>query len=322
MPSEILTTDTSLQGWGPPFGTNSSTVRGKPGFPSTRSGYGPCFWPLTVRPLRWIRRHGILLKSSFIPGKDKLLANVLSHGRFRTTEWQLHPTPVMSLLQLHGQPVVDQSASSVNHQLPAYCARYREPQALTTDALSISWTFFFGYAFPPVTIFSWVLQLIEDDQASVLLLARSSRVVPGRGQRIFSQRATSRFAGSRRTPTRLTYRTRLVHFFTWCSAQETDPSSVGSNLLCDFFIHVFDQGLSPSTLRGYRSAIAFDAHRIRWWSFSFGSPDYLSPFSVLLSSTSSGSSPSSFLESTQGSSNSVTTSVRTFGSGVSPQRHH
>ncbi|VDI72623.1 Hypothetical predicted protein [Mytilus galloprovincialis] len=46
-------------------------------------------------------------------------------------------------------------------------------------------------------------------------------------------------------------------FCTWCLSKQIDPITVTVQQLADFFLHLFEEkGYSPSTIKGYRSAIA------------------------------------------------------------------
>ena len=70
-----------------------------------------------------------------------------------------------------------------------------------------------------------------------------------------SDRAANMLAESLRHSTRQTYDSRLRPYFSWCDNLSVDPVSCPVGPLCDFFISLFDKGLSLATLRGYRSAV-------------------------------------------------------------------
>ena len=71
-----------------------------------------------------------------------------------------------------------------------------------------------------------------------------------------SERAANLAAKFLRTSTRDTYDSRLHRFYKWCREIQTDPTSAPVGKIADFLILLFDEGLSLSTIRGYRSAIA------------------------------------------------------------------
>ena len=71
-----------------------------------------------------------------------------------------------------------------------------------------------------------------------------------------SDRAAEFSAEAIRDSTRATYDSKLECFFKWCERISCNPSSASLGQVADFLIHLFDKGLSPSTIRLYRSAIA------------------------------------------------------------------
>ena len=63
-------------------------------------------------------------------------------------------------------------------------------------------------------------------------------------------------AESRRASTLKVYNARLAAFSDWCEERGHFPREVSCPTVADFLIHLFDKGLSLSTIRGYRSAIS------------------------------------------------------------------
>ncbi|CAG2244243.1 unnamed protein product [Mytilus edulis] len=73
----------------------------------------------------------------------------------------------------------------------------------------------------------------------------------------FSEGATKRISGSVRQSTGAVYDSKWSIFCTWCLSKQIDPITVTVQQLADFFLHLFEEkGYSPSTIKGYRSAIA------------------------------------------------------------------
>ena len=71
-----------------------------------------------------------------------------------------------------------------------------------------------------------------------------------------SERAASVAAKFLRSSTRGTYNSRLQRFYSWCDEDKVDPSSAPLGKITDFLLMLFDEGLSISSIREYRSAIA------------------------------------------------------------------
>ncbi|CAG2215412.1 unnamed protein product [Mytilus edulis] len=73
----------------------------------------------------------------------------------------------------------------------------------------------------------------------------------------FSEGAMKRISGSVRQSTGAVYDSKWSIFCTWCLSKQIDPITVTVQQLADFFLHLFEEkGYSPSTIKGYRSAIA------------------------------------------------------------------
>ena len=88
----------------------------------------------------------------------------------------------------------------------------------------------------------------------------SSRLVAVRDslrKRGFSSEAAKHISGSVRESTNLVYDARWTIFSNWCSEREIDPFQITVQHLADFLVFLFEvKGLSPSTIKGYRSAIS------------------------------------------------------------------
>ena len=64
-------------------------------------------------------------------------------------------------------------------------------------------------------------------------------------------------------------------FCSWCLSKQIDPLSITAQQLAEFFMYLFeDKGYTPSTIKGYRSAIARTIHLSS--GPDFGSDEFLS----------------------------------------------
>ena len=126
---------------------------------------------LAAQLWRWCRRMAITPVASFIPGRENLIADFLSRGRYLPSEWMLHPEVFCRIRSCLGPLEVDIFASVLNHQLPKYCSRVRDQGAWALDAFSLSWENLQGFAFPPFQLIPRVLRKIREDRARVLVIA-------------------------------------------------------------------------------------------------------------------------------------------------------
>ena len=96
---------------------------------------------LAIELWDWCIQRGIHLSAAHIPGEDNLVADFLSRGKFLPSEWTLNPLIFQKICQvLVPHPEIDLFASTLNFQLPKYCARCRDPPAWKVDALSFRWS--------------------------------------------------------------------------------------------------------------------------------------------------------------------------------------
>ena len=71
-----------------------------------------------------------------------------------------------------------------------------------------------------------------------------------------SRRAADVAVLARRHTTSKTYNSRLALFAEWAASRSVDPLEASLDDICNFFLHLFDNGRQVSTIKNYRSAIA------------------------------------------------------------------
>lgn len=124
------------------------------------------------RTLRWAELHVPALSAVHIPGVDNWAADFLSRETVDPGEWSLHPAVFLQICQRWGVPDVDVFASRLNHKLPVYVSRARDPEALAVDALVLPWTGFdFLYLFPPLPLLPRVLKRVKAEGTPAVLIA-------------------------------------------------------------------------------------------------------------------------------------------------------
>ena len=73
----------------------------------------------------------------------------------------------------------------------------------------------------------------------------------------FSDQVATRIEAPQRRSTRFVYEAKWAIFVRWCKAHQVDFHSPSVEQIVDFLLHLFqDKKLQPSTIEGYRSAIA------------------------------------------------------------------
>jgi hypothetical protein len=126
---------------------------------------------MTWDMMQWCINHNIDLQATHIPGKDNVLADSLSRHVFSNLEWSLNDKVVQTLFKQWSTPSIDLFANHHNAKLIRFCALRFHPQAVSTNALTMSWRNLYLYAFPPFPIIARVLAKIRQDQATAILIA-------------------------------------------------------------------------------------------------------------------------------------------------------
>ena len=94
----------------------------------------------------------------------------------------------------------------------------------------------------------------ESHQPQSSCLAPRSLAIQERG---FSDEVAARIEAPQRSSTRAVYKSKWAIFIKWCQSHEVDFRAPSVNQIADFLLHLFkERNLQPSTIEGYRTAIA------------------------------------------------------------------
>ena len=119
----------------------------------------------------WAIPRDLWLSAAHIPGKINTRADFESRENKSTHEWKLEPTELQQALNiLRVKPIIYLFASRLNYQFEDYVSYRPDPGASAIDAFTISWSNLEFYAFPPFSVIPHVLQKIQEDQASGVLV--------------------------------------------------------------------------------------------------------------------------------------------------------
>ena len=94
----------------------------------------------------------------------------------------------------------------------------------------------------------------ESDQSKPTRLALRAKAIREQG---FSSPVASQIEAPQRHSTRTVYEAKWAVFVRWCESSQVDFRSPSVKQIADFLLHLFqEKNLQPSTIDGYRSAIA------------------------------------------------------------------
>ena len=248
---------------------------------------------LLWRILTWCSQRQVTLKGRHIPGRLNVIADKLSRlGQTIQTEWSLLPEIFQNLCKKWHQPQIDLFATRFNYKLPQFVSPVPDSLAVAVDALTLPWEDLDAYAFPPTAILGKVVEKLLDTPCRRLILiapgwpnmpcfwdlvAMSSQVplrnpsqksdqpksscLAPRATAIkeqgFSEAVAARIEAHQRRSTRSVYEAKWTIFTKWCITNQVDFRSPPVNSVADFLLYLFEvKNLQPSTIDGYRSAIA------------------------------------------------------------------
>ena len=124
------------------------------------------------RLLLWCRDHQVTLTPHFLPGHLNVLADLQSRPhQVLSTEWTLHHSVFARLLTHFPAVEIDLFATRLNHRLPRFVSPFPDPQAVDSDALTMSWSGLQAYAFPPFAILPEVLRKVATSNMTCILIA-------------------------------------------------------------------------------------------------------------------------------------------------------
>ena len=236
---------------------------------------------LTVELLLWLEAQNIIVRARHIPGCLNVIADHLSRpNQPIPTEWSLHPEIVRRIFRVWGTPEVDMFATLSNSHLPRFMSPIPEPRALAVDVSGLSGEVNVHVSpIPPVQqshavtsihyVSVWNTSSSPFQSGSsvpagsevhlrrkVVQSARMEALMRHYKAAGFSDEVSRLAAAPRRPSTNRMYDDRWSHFARWAAGQGFDPLDPTAAQIASFLFDLFDpHGLSPQTIKGYRTCI-------------------------------------------------------------------
>ena len=126
----------------------------------------------TLDLCRWALRHDMELRAIYLPGQTNCQADALSRQRqvdlspfqdLDNRELTLNASVLEAVFLQFSHPQVDLFANR-NKRLPVFVSLQRGQGKLAVDALSLSETHQYGYAYPPIHLLPRILDKIRRDK--------------------------------------------------------------------------------------------------------------------------------------------------------------
>lgn len=120
---------------------------------------------------KFCQANDIWVTATYIPGILNVEADQESRKEYKEAEWQLNPTIFRFIKEnLSFEPEIDYFASRLNFQISNYVSYKSDPFAQYVNAFSLNWESSKGYFFPPFSLIGRVLQKIQIDQATAMVV--------------------------------------------------------------------------------------------------------------------------------------------------------
>ena len=118
----------------------------------------------------WCCDRNIWVSAAYITSKDNYEADEQSRIKHNNSEWEINTEIFNILTNIWGLPEVDLFASRLNHKLERYYSWKPDPFSEGVDAFNAFWGNWFAYIFPPFSLVGKILQKIEEDKATVVMI--------------------------------------------------------------------------------------------------------------------------------------------------------
>ena len=131
-----------------------------------------------ARDIWCLERHNFV-SAVHIAGSSNIEADFESWVDRHEIEWRLDERLFQSIVRKLDGYDIDLFASRVNAQLKSYVSWRPDPDAMAVDAFTLDWSKIRAFCFPPFSLTSRVLQMLELCQAECMI------VVPFRKTRVW-----------------------------------------------------------------------------------------------------------------------------------------
>ena len=146
---------------------NTTTVSQIQKMGSTRS---KSLFNLTTDLWKYCLDNKIMLTAEHLPGTLNTIADRESRMFTDSSNWMLNKEIFKMIMNQFGPAEIDLFADRTNHQLKKYISWKPDPTALKTDAFTVKWNGFLGYAFPPICLIGRCLAKVRAEHTNLIII--------------------------------------------------------------------------------------------------------------------------------------------------------
>ena len=118
----------------------------------------------------WCAKRDIWVFASYIKSKENVIADSKSRMLSPETEWELNAIVFSTIEEKFGKFDIDLFASNINAKCKQFISWHADPKSCAIDALTVTWSKYYFYAFPPFSLILRCLRKIVIDEAEGVLV--------------------------------------------------------------------------------------------------------------------------------------------------------
>ena len=118
----------------------------------------------------WCIHRNIWVSAAYLTSQDNFLADEQSRISHSNAEWEINPDIFSAMCNLWETPEIDLFASRLNFKVKQYYSWKPDPFSTGVDAFTANWGEYFSYIFPPFSLVGKILQKLEEDQATAMVI--------------------------------------------------------------------------------------------------------------------------------------------------------
>ncbi|XP_051168859.1 uncharacterized protein LOC127286471 [Leptopilina boulardi] len=215
----------------------------------------------------WCESHELYIHASYLPSKENKEADEGSRMLPQETEWELASWAFRKIERILGPFEIDLFASRANAKCKKYVSWQRDPDSFNIDAFTINWNQYSFYAFPPFSVILRVLQKIQTDKATGVVVEDASpaskphvdscQIIRESFQRNgATKEAAEVMLQSIAKSTLRQYAKPIRLWSEFCAKESIELYNYDISKILQFFTEILNQTKSYSTVNVYRAALS------------------------------------------------------------------
>lgn len=125
---------------------------------------------ITRKLWQWCENKQLVVMASYVKSSENKEADEESRKTKDDNEFELNDEYFLDITQKFGMPDIDLFASRTNKKCKMFVSWHKDPESTAVDAFTLNWSSLKFYAFPPFSQILRVLNKIEHDEATGIVV--------------------------------------------------------------------------------------------------------------------------------------------------------